>query len=163
MSTRQPGGHPAPYRKATMKIHPLITTTEALAELCERLARSEFVAVDTEFMRENTYYPLLCLVQVGNEEEAAAIDPLAPGIDLSPLLELLTNNEDVLKIFHAGGQDVEIVYNLTGKTPHPIFDTQVAMMAISQSEQIATPTSSSRGSARPSTRARASPTGAAAR
>src|SRR5690606_570697 len=117
-----------------MKIHPLITTTEALAELCERLARSEFVAVDTEFMRENTYYPLLCLVQVGNEEEAAAIDPLAPGSDLSPLLELMTNNEVVRKLFHAGEQDVEIVYNPTGKTPHPIFDTQVAMMAISQSE-----------------------------
>ncbi len=119
-----------------MKIHPLITTTEELADLCARLARSEFIAVDTEFMRENTYYPLLCLVQVGNEEEAAAIDPLAEGIDLAPLLELLTENEDVLKVFHAGGQDVEIVYNLTGKTPHPIFDTQVAMMAISQSEQI---------------------------
>jgi ribonuclease D len=119
-----------------MKIHPLITKTEELADLCERLAKSEFVAVDTEFMRENTYYPLLCLVQVGNEEEAAAIDPLADGIDLAPLLELLTNNEAVLKVFHAGGQDVEIVYNLTGKTPHPIFDTQVAMMAISQSEQI---------------------------
>ena len=119
-----------------MKIHPLITTTVELADLCDRLAKSEFVAVDTEFMRENTFYPLLCLVQVGNEEEAAAIDPLASGIDLAPLLELLTNNEDVLKIFHAGGQDVEIVYNLTGKTPHPIFDTQIAMMAISQSEQI---------------------------
>src|SRR6187551_3371791 len=119
-----------------MKIHPLITTTEQLADLCERLAKSEFVAVDTEFMRENTYYPLLCLVQLGNEEEAAAIDPLADGLDLAPLLELMTNNENVLKVFHAGGQDVEIIYNLTGKTPHPIFDTQVAMMAISQSEQI---------------------------
>jgi ribonuclease D len=119
-----------------MKIHPLITTTEELSGLCERLAKSEFIAVDTEFMRENTYYPLLCLVQIGNEEEAAAIDPLAEGIDLTPMLELLTNNEDVLKVFHAGGQDVEIIYNLTGKTPHPIFDTQVAMMAISQSEQI---------------------------
>ncbi len=119
-----------------MQIHPLITDTESLAALCQRLAKSEFVAVDTEFMRENTYYPLLCLVQVGNEEEAAAIDPLAEGLDLSPLLELLTENEDVLKVFHAGGQDVEIIYNLTGKTPHPIFDTQVAMMAISQSEQI---------------------------
>jgi ribonuclease D len=119
-----------------MQIHPLITDTESLAALCERLAKSDFVAVDTEFMRENTYYPLLCLVQVGNEEEAAAIDPLAEGIDLTPLLELMTNNEDVLKVFHAGGQDVEIIYNLTGKTPHPIFDTQVAMMAISQSEQI---------------------------
>jgi len=119
-----------------MKIHPLITETAPLAELCERLAKSDFVAVDTEFMRENTFYPLLCLVQVGNEEEAAAIDPLAEGIDLTPLLDLLTGNEEVLKVFHAGGQDVEIVYNLTGKTPHPIFDTQVAMMAISQSEQI---------------------------
>ena len=119
-----------------MKIHPLITTSDALAELCTRLAQSDFVCVDTEFMRENTFYPLLCLVQVGTSEEAAAIDPLADGIDLTPLLDLLTDNEDVLKIFHAGGQDVEIVYNLTQATPHPIFDTQVAMMAISQSEQI---------------------------
>ncbi len=122
--------------KMQMHIHPLITTTDALADLCERLAKSEFVCVDTEFMRENTYYPLLCLIQIGNEEEAAAIDPLAPGIDMQPLLDLMCANEDVLKVFHAGGQDVEIIYNLTGKTPHPIFDTQIAMMAISQSEQI---------------------------
>ena len=119
-----------------MKIHELITTTEALDELCERLSKSEFVTVDTEFMRENTYWPELCLVQIANEEEAAAIDPLADGIDMTSLLELLTDNEDVLKVFHAGGQDVEIIVNLTGKTPHPIFDTQIAMMAISQSEQI---------------------------
>ncbi len=119
-----------------MKIHPLITTTEALAQLCERWAKADFICVDTEFMRENTYWPELCLVQVADTEEAAAIDPLAPGIDLSPLLDLLVDNEDVLKVFHAGGQDVEIVYNLTGKTPHPIFDTQIAMMAVSQSEQI---------------------------
>ena len=119
-----------------MKIHDLITTTEPLAELCERLAQGDFVCVDTEFMRENTYWPELCLVQIGNEEEAAAVDPLADGIDLQPLWDLLCDNEDVLKIFHAGGQDVEIVYNFTGKTPHPIFDTQIAMMAISQSEQI---------------------------
>ena len=119
-----------------MKIHDLITTTAALADLCQRLAKSDFVTVDTEFMRENTYWPELCLVQIANSEEAAAIDPLADGIDLTPLLDLLCENEDVLKVFHAGGQDVEIVYNLTGKTPHPIFDTQIAMMAISQSEQI---------------------------
>jgi len=119
-----------------MKIHDLITTTEALADLCERLAKSDFVAVDTEFMRENTYWPELCLVQIANTEEAAAIDPLASGIDLTPLLDLMCDNEDVLKVFHAGGQDVEIIVNLTGKTPHPIFDTQIAMMAISQSEQI---------------------------
>ncbi len=119
-----------------MKIHDLITDTATLADLCERLARSDFVTVDTEFMRENTYWPELCLVQIANSEEAAAIDPLAPGIDLAPLLDLMCDNEDVLKVFHAGGQDVEIIYNLTGKTPHPIFDTQIAMMAISQSEQI---------------------------
>ncbi|GGN47552.1 MAG: ribonuclease D [Novosphingobium sp.] len=119
-----------------MKIHPLITNSEELADLCARLAQSEFVAVDTEFMRENTYWPELCLVQIANTEEAAAIDPLADGIDLKPLLDLLTDNEDVLKVFHAGGQDVEIIYNFTGRTPHPIFDTQIAMMAISQSEQI---------------------------
>lgn len=119
-----------------MNIHPLITKTEDLIVLCDRLAKSDFVCVDTEFMRENTFYPLLCLIQIGNEEEAAAIDPLAPGLDMKPLLDLMCENEDVLKIFHAGGQDVEIIYNLTGKTPHPIFDTQVAMMAISQSEQI---------------------------
>ena len=119
-----------------MKIHELITDTETLANLCQRLAQSDFVCIDTEFMRENTYWPELCLVQIGNEEEAAAVDPLAEGIDLTPLLDLMCDNEDVLKVFHAGGQDVEIVYNLTGKTPHPIFDTQIAMMAISQSEQI---------------------------
>ncbi len=125
-----------PDRKDDMQIHPLITKTKDLEALCSRLAEGEFVCVDTEFMRENTYYPMLCLVQVGNEEEAAAIDPLADGIDLSPLLDLLCENDEVLKVFHAGGQDVEIVYNLTGKTPFPIFDTQIAMMAISQSEQI---------------------------
>lgn len=119
-----------------MKIHPLINTSEALADICARLSTAEFVAVDTEFMRENTFWPELCLVQIADDKEAAAIDPMAPGIDLTPLLELLTNNEDVLKVFHAGGQDVEIIYNLTGRTPHPIFDTQIAMMAISQSEQI---------------------------
>lgn len=119
-----------------MKIHPLITTTPALADLCERLSKADFITVDTEFMRENTYWPELCLVQIADDKEAAAIDPLAPGLDLAPLLELLVDNEDVLKVFHAGGQDVEIIYNLTGRTPHPIFDTQIAMMAISQSEQI---------------------------
>ena len=119
-----------------MKIHDLITTTDALADLCDRLGKGDFVCVDTEFMRENTYWPELCLVQIGDEKEAAAIDPLADGIDLKPLLDLLCENEDVLKVFHAGSQDVEIFFNLTGKTPHPIFDTQIAMMAISQSEQI---------------------------
>ena len=120
-----------------MEIHPLITESKPLAALCQRLANSSFVAVDTEFMRESTYWPLLCLIQIADEHEAAAIDPLAPGIDLTPLLDLLVDNEDVLKVFHAGGQDVEIIYNMTdGKTPHPIFDTQIAAMALGQGEQI---------------------------
>lgn len=119
-----------------MHIHGLIEDTAALANLCTRLAQSDFITVDTEFMRENTYWPELCLIQVANLEEAAAIDPMAPGIDLTPLLDLLVDNEEVLKVFHAGGQDLEIVYNLTGKTPHPLFDTQVAAMALGQGEQI---------------------------
>jgi ribonuclease D len=119
-----------------MHIHPLITDSDSLAELCSRLAKSHFVAVDTEFMRESTYWPDLCLIQIADSEEAAAIDPKADGLDLSSLLELLVDNEDVLKVFHAGGQDVEIVYNLTARTPHPIFDTQIAAMALGLGEQI---------------------------
>ena len=119
-----------------MHIHPLVTDSATLANLCARWAEADFITVDTEFMRENTFYPELCLIQVADVNEAAAIDPMAPGIDLAPLLELMTANEDVLKVFHAGGQDLEIVYNLTGKTPHPLFDTQVAAMALGQGEQI---------------------------
>ena len=119
-----------------MLIHPTITDTATLADLCSRLARSDYVCVDTEFMRENTYYPILCLIQIADTNEAAAIDPLAPGISLEPLLTLLVANEDVLKVVHAGGQDLEIIYNLTGKTPHPLFDTQVAAMALGQGDQI---------------------------
>lgn len=119
-----------------MHVHPLITDSATLANLCARLSDAPFVTVDTEFMRESTYYPELCLIQIADTEEAAAIDPMAPGLDLSPLLALLTDNEDVLKVFHAGGQDIEIIYNLTGKTPHPLFDTQVAAMALGQGEQI---------------------------
>ncbi len=119
-----------------MHVHPLITDSATLANLCTRLSAADFVTVDTEFMRESTYYPELCLIQIADTNEAAAIDPMAPGLDMTPLLELLTDNEDVLKVFHAGGQDIEIVYNLTGKTPHPLFDTQVAAMALGQGEQI---------------------------
>lgn len=119
-----------------MKIHPPITGSARLAEFCERLAQSPYVIVDTEFMRENTFYPDLCLVQLSDGKEAAAVDPKANGIDLKPMLDLLTENEDVLKVFHAGGQDIEIFYNLTGKTPHPMFDTQIAAMALGQGEQI---------------------------
>ncbi len=119
-----------------MQIHPLITDSKQLAELCQRLTQSPFVAVDTEFMRENTFYPDLCLVQLADANEAAAIDPKAPGLDMTPMLDLLCNNENILKVFHAGGQDIEIFYHLTGKTPHPMFDTQIAAMALGQGEQI---------------------------
>jgi ribonuclease D len=119
-----------------MQIHPLIEDSEQLAALCARLAQSPFVTVDTEFMRENTFWPELCLIQIADVHEAAAIDPMASGIDLKPLLDLLVNNEDVLKVFHAGSQDIEIIFNLTGKTPHPLFDTQIAAMALGQGEQI---------------------------
>ncbi len=119
-----------------MKIHPLITESAPLAALCARLAKAPFITVDTEFMRENTYWPILCLIQIADEHEAAAIDPMAKDIDLTPLLDLLVNNEDVLKVVHAGSQDIEIIHNMTGKTPHPLFDTQVAAMALGQGEQI---------------------------
>lgn len=119
-----------------MHIHPLIEDSAALANLCARLAESPFVAVDTEFMRENSYWPELCLIQIADAKEAAAIDPMQEGLDLGPLLDLLVRNENVLKVFHAGAQDIEIVYNLTGRTPHPLFDTQVAAMALGQGEQI---------------------------
>ncbi len=119
-----------------MHIHKLLTDNQDIADICARFATADFITVDTEFMRENTYWPILCLIQISDGKEAAAIDPLAKGVDLGPLLELMVNNENVLKIFHAGGQDVEIIHNLTGKTPHPIFDTQIAAMAIGQSEQI---------------------------
>ncbi|QQV75831.1 ribonuclease D [Sphingomonas aliaeris] len=119
-----------------MHIHPLITDSATLANLCARLSTADFVCVDTEFMRENTFWPELCLIQIADENEAAAIDPMAPGLDMKPLLDLMTENQEVLKVFHAGGQDLEIIYNLTGKTPYPLFDTQVAAMALGQGEQI---------------------------
>jgi ribonuclease D len=119
-----------------MQIHPLIITTESLTQFCDLIADAEFIAVDTEFMRENTFWPELCLIQIASSDHAAAIDPLAPDIDLAPLLSLIVDNEDMLKVFHAGGQDVEIIFNLTGKTPHPIFDTQIGAMAMGQAEQV---------------------------
>ncbi|HEX6073158.1 MAG TPA: ribonuclease D [Sphingomicrobium sp.] len=119
-----------------MRIHPLITRSDDLEALVDRLSKHPFVAVDTEFMRENTYWPDLCLIQVANGEEAASIDPKAEGIELRPLLDLFVENEDILKVFHAGGQDLEIIHNLTSKVPHPLFDTQIAAMALGHGEQI---------------------------
>jgi len=124
------------YGPRHMKIHPLISSTDDLAALVSRMNAHDFVAVDTEFMRENSYWPDLCLLQIATPDEAAAIDPKAEGLDLSPLLELLVENHDVLKVFHAGGQDLEIIHNLTHKVPNPLFDTQIAAMALGYGEQI---------------------------
>src|SRR5689334_24917571 len=102
----------------------LITDSEALASFCERQRRMEFITVDTEFMRDKTYWPQLCLVQIAGPEAAAAIDPLASGIDLKPLFDLMVA-PGVLKVFHAARQDIETFVNLTGAVPSPLFDTQV--------------------------------------
>ncbi|MBV8775777.1 MAG: ribonuclease D [Alphaproteobacteria bacterium] len=105
----------------------LITDSAALAAFCERQQGAQFITVDTEFMRERTYWPVLCLVQVAGADEAAAIDALAPDIDLAPLLALM-NDPASLKVFHAARQDLEIFFHLSGAVPHPLFDTQVAAM-----------------------------------
>src|SRR5882672_6890256 len=111
----------------------LITTTEELAAFCKPLADTEFIAVDTEFMRERTYWPKLCLAQVAGPEDAAAIDALAEGIDLAPLDELMANPK-VLKVFHAARQDLEIFYLRMNQVPQPLFDTQVAAMVCGHGE-----------------------------
>ncbi|WP_198378470.1 ribonuclease D [Neoroseomonas rubea] len=113
----------------------LITETEALAALCARLATERFVTVDTEFMRERTYWPELCLVQLAGQEEVALVDALAPGIDLAPLGELLAN-PDVMKVFHAARQDVEIFLLKFDAVPTPLFDTQVAAMVAGYGDQV---------------------------
>ena len=114
----------------------LIATTAELAEVCARMARHPYVTVDTEFLRESTYYPLLCVAQMASPEEAVVIDALAPGIDLAPFFTLMTD-ENVCKVFHAARQDIEIVWNMAGKIPHPIFDTQVAAMVLGYGDSIA--------------------------
>jgi ribonuclease D len=105
----------------------VITTTEALDAACKRLSREVYITVDTEFIRESTFWPQLCLFQMASRDEALAVDPLADGIDLTSLFELMAD-ETTLKVFHAGRQDIEILYNLAGAVPHPIFDTQLAAM-----------------------------------
>ncbi|MEO5375019.1 MAG: ribonuclease D [Alphaproteobacteria bacterium] len=105
----------------------LISDSSSLAAFCDRLARSAYVTVDTEFMREKTYWSQLCLVQLAGPDEAMCVDPLAPGMDLAPLYALMAN-ERVLKVFHAARQDVEIFLEMAGAIPRPLFDTQVAAM-----------------------------------
>ncbi|HEY0303111.1 MAG TPA: hypothetical protein VGC36_17320, partial [Rhizomicrobium sp.] len=113
----------------------LITTTDALAAICDRMAKHPFVTVDTEFLRETTYYPLLCVAQIASADEAAVIDALAPGIDLAPFFALLSD-EKVVKVFHAARQDIEIVWHRAKIIPHPIFDTQVAAMVLGYGDSI---------------------------
>ncbi len=105
----------------------IIESAAALAAFCQKQAHADYITVDTEFMRDKTYWPQLCLVQIAGPEEAAIIDPLAPGMELAPLLALMADSA-VLKVFHAARQDIEIFVNLTGAVPAPLFDTQVAAM-----------------------------------
>jgi ribonuclease D len=114
----------------------LITTTADLAAACARLAQHPVITVDTEFLRETTYYPLLCVVQLASPDEAVVIDALAEGIDLKAFFELMAN-EKVLKVFHAARQDIEIIWHRAGIVPHPIFDTQVAAMVLGYGDSIA--------------------------
>ena len=106
---------------------PMITDTQALADFCAKLRSADYVTVDTEFMREKTYWPVLCLVQLAGPDDARAVDTLADGIDLQPLYGLMAD-ESVLKVFHAARQDLEIFYHLARQLPSPVFDTQVAAM-----------------------------------
>ena len=113
----------------------LITRNEELADACARLATAPYVAVDTEFMREQTFWPKLCLVQIAADGAEVLIDSQAPGLDLTPLFDLMVN-EKVLKVFHSARQDIEIVHHLAGVIPHPIFDTQVAAMVCGFGEAV---------------------------
>src|SRR4029079_6679325 len=103
----------------------LITSTSDLVTFCEQARKEPYITVDTEFVREHTYWSQLCLIQVGLEKEAVAIDPLSEGMDLTAFLDLLQDSS-VIKVFHSARQDIEIFYHLTGQIPQPLFDTQIA-------------------------------------
>ena len=112
-----------------------ITQTEDLARFCASLSAAAYVTVDTEFMRETTYWPKVCLIQIAGPEEARVIDPLAEGLSLAPLFDLLRNRQ-VLKVFHAARQDLEIFTKLMGEVPAPLFDSQVAAMVCGFGDQV---------------------------
>jgi ribonuclease D len=112
-----------------------ITTTEQLADACARMARYPFVTVDTEFLRESTYYPKLCVAQMASTDEAVVIDALAEGLDLAPFFALMAH-EQVLKVFHAARQDIEICWHEAGTIPHPIIDTQIAAMVLGYGDSV---------------------------
>jgi ribonuclease D len=113
----------------------LITNTADLAAACERMSRHTYVTVDTEFLRETTYYPLLCVAQIASPDEAVVIDALAPDLNLAPFFELMAN-ERVLKVFHAARQDIEIIWHQAKLIPRPVFDTQVAAMVLGYGDSI---------------------------
>jgi ribonuclease D len=113
----------------------LITSTEDLARACARLAQAPFVTVDTEFMRETTYYPKLCLIQMAGPDEGLLVDPLAPDIDLAPFLGLM-RDPAVVKVFHSARQDLEIIWNMGGLIPRPLFDSQVAAMVCGYGDSV---------------------------
>jgi len=113
----------------------LITATDELAALCARLAEHDYITVDTEFLRETTFWPILCVVQLASSDEAHAIDAMADGLDLAPLYALMAD-ERVLKVFHAARQDAEIFWKLAGAIPRPLFDTQVAAMVCGHGDQV---------------------------
>ena len=113
----------------------VIDSTAALTEFCHSLQNREFITIDLEFLREKTYYAKLCLIQVGAADDAAVIDPLAEGLDLSPFVELL-KNPGITKVFHSGRQDIEILYMLTGFIPEPLFDTQIAAMVCGYGDSV---------------------------
>src|SRR5208283_1560225 len=113
----------------------LISTTKDLSAVCRRLAAYPFVTVDTEFLRETTFWPRLCVVQLASEEEAVAIDAMAEGLDLAPIFELMAD-ERLTKVFHAARQDLEIIWNLAKLIPAPLFDTQVAAMVCGFGDQV---------------------------
>src|SRR3984893_17650854 len=112
-----------------------ITTTEELRDVCARMARRPFVTVDTEFLRESTYYPQLCVAQMASTDEAIVIDALAQGMDLAPFFALMAD-ENVIKVFHAARQDIEICWHEAGLIPRPIVDTQVAAMVLGYGDSI---------------------------
>lgn len=114
---------------------PLIATTEILDAACARLAQHPFVTVDTEFLRETTYYPKLCVIQMASPDEVVLVDPLAPNISLEPFFQLMANT-NVVKVFHAARQDIEIIWTKSGIIPAPLFDTQVAAMVCGFGEQV---------------------------
>jgi ribonuclease D len=112
----------------------LLTNNDELAAICERFSHHEFVTVDTEFLRETTFWPKVCLIQIASPEEAIAIDTLADNIDLSPFFALMANPA-IVKVFHAARQDLEIIWRLSRLIPAPLFDTQVAAMVCGFGEQ----------------------------